>query len=156
MISVKVKDRNQVAAKLKIMSVKLKNPRALYARFGVQGIKWIDENFRKQGGLLKEGKWKPLSPSTIRSRTKRKKKRTTSTQILIDSGELRKSFETSFTSRGVLIGTGKKYGIYHDSDVSRRKLPQRRMVPRQKDTSMVIRLTKTLRNYLREIGRGII
>ena len=155
MISVKVTDKNRVAVKLTALVKGIENPRGLFARFGVQGLKWVDENFKKQGGLLKEGKWQKLADSTIKRRQTRKKRKTKSTQILIDRGDLRGSFNTRFTSRGVWIGTEKVYGIYHDSDKSRKKLPHRRLLPRQKDTTIVTRLAKTLRNYIREKGRGI-
>ena len=155
MISVKVTDKNRVSVKLTALVKSIENPRGLYARFGVQGLRWIDENFKKQGGLLKEGKWQKLADSTIKRRRTRKKRRTKSTQILIDRGNLRGSFNTRFISRGVWIGTEKTYAIYHDSDKPRKKLPHRRILPRQKDNTMVSRLRKTLRNYIREKGKNI-
>lgn len=156
MISVTVRDKNNVTAKLSALTRDIERPRGLWARFGVQGLKWVDENFKKQGGLLKEGKWQKLADSTLKRRRTRKKKPTESKNILMDSGDLKKSINTRFTSRGVWIGTAKDYGIYHDSDAPRRKLPQRRILPRQKDDTMVSRLRKVLRNYIREKSRGVV
>jgi len=155
-IKIKIEDQNKVIAKLAAVAVDLKNPRALYARWGIQGLKWVNENFTKQGALLQEGNWKELAPSTLRARRTRKRKRTNSTKILIDNGELRKSFGPRFSDKGVYVGTEKEYAIYHESDAPRKKLPQRRMLPRQKDESILSRLIKTTNNYLKEISKGIL
>jgi len=155
-IKIKIEDQNKVIAKLTTVAVDLKNPRALYARWGIQGLKWVDENFKKQGALLQEGNWKKLKPSTLRARRTRKRKPTNSELILIDNGELRKRFEPRFSDKGVYIGTEVQYAIYHESDAPRKKLPQRRMLPRQKDESILKRLIKTTNNYLKEISKGIL
>ena len=155
LIKVVVRDKNNVSVKLTGLVKGIENPRGLYARFGVQGLRWVDENFKKQGGLLKEGKWQKLADSTIKRRQTRKKKRTKSQLILIDSGDLKRDFDTRFTSRGVWIGTPKEYAVFHDSDRPRKKLPHRRVLPRQKDDTMISRLRKTLRNYIREKGQNI-
>ena len=155
-IKIKIEDSNKVIAKLTAIAADLNKPRALYTRWGIQGLKWVDENFIKQGVLLQEGKWKELKPSTLRARKTRKRKSTNSELILIDNGELRKSFGTRFSDKGVYVGTEKEYAIYHDSDASRKKLPQRRMLPRQKDESILKRLIKTTNNYIKEISKGIL
>jgi len=155
-IKIKIEDQNKVIAKLSTVVSDLKNPRALYARWGIQGLKWVDENFIKQGALLQGEKWKELAPSTLKARRTRKRKRTSSTKILIDNGDLRKSFGTRFSDKGIYLGTEKTYAIYHESDAPRRILPQRRMLPRQKDESILKRLIKTTNNYLKEISKGIL
>lgn len=154
-VKIEVKDRNNVTAKLTAVTTSIRNPRKLHARFGVQGIKWVDENFKKQGGLLKEGKWKRLAYSTLEARRTRKERRTMSEKILKDRGKLRESFDTRFTHEGVWIGTVKKYAAPHEFGEPKRGLPQRRMLPRQQDDTMVERLKKTLRSYIREEGEGV-
>ena len=154
-IKIKVIDQNKAIVKLFGLANDLKNPRALYARWGIQGLKWVDENFVKQGALLQEGKWKDIADSTKAARRKGKKKSKYGPQILIDTGELRKSFNTRFSDKGVYVGTEKTYAIYHESDAPRKKLPQRRMLPRQKDESILKRLVKTTNNYIKEKGKNI-
>jgi len=190
-IKIKIEDKNKVIAKLTAVATDLKNPRALYARWGIQGLKWVDENFAKQGALLQEGKWKDIADSTKAARRKGKKKSKYGPKILIDTGDLRKSFNTRFSSDGIYIGTGKEYAPPHEfgATINKRvtvkshlrkinsafgkkikarkiligshqkqmnlKILQRRMLPRQKDESILKRLIKTTNNYIKEISKGI-
>lgn len=156
-IEIKVLHSEQVIVHLKTIEGKLKNPRALYARWIVQGEKWIDDNFKKQGGLLQEGTWKDIKPATKKARRKGKKKGGKSgDKILMDTGDLKGSFSGKHVSGGdgIKLGTAKTYAIYHESDKPRKKLPQRRMLPRKKDVSFMNKINKTTHNYIKEIING--
>lgn len=161
MLSILIKNNahNKIAAKLRSIGQNFSNPRGLYARWGVTALRWIDENFRRQGALLAEGAWKPLSSSTIRSRTRKGKQRQARKggggyKTLMVTGALRSSYSTKFDREGVIIGSSKNYAIYHESDKPRRVIPQRRMLPRQKDESFTERLSKVALNYVKETIRG--
>lgn len=187
-ISIKQNAHNKIAAKLRELGQALTAPRGLYARWGVTALRWIDENFRKQGGLLEDGSWEGLSSSTLRSRARKEAvkarkqrqksmakkakrpkssksskssrkggvkkakeaKKAKSQNILIVTGDLRRSYTTKFDSEGVVIGSNKDYAVYHESDEPRNVLPQRRMLPRQRDTSFTSRMQKVALSYIRE------
>lgn len=81
------------------------NPRVLVRAIGEAELRWINENFRTEGG--KVGGWRPLSPNTIAAKG--------SSRILQDTGELRKSFVYHIISdRIVQVGSGKEYASYHE------------------------------------------
>lgn len=80
---------------------------------GLRQLKWVDDNFRSDGGLV--GGWKPLSPFTIMMR------RNGSSKPLQDTGILRASFNPKKDSRAltiegntVKIGSAVPYASYHE------------------------------------------
>lgn len=161
MISAKIVENSQRRAVIKIrgISLKLKNPRRLYARWGVQGLKWIDKNFKQQGGLLHEGKWKAIKETTKARRRKGKNQKGRrgnkyGPKILMDTGHLRnQTFNTRFCARGVYLGSNCIYASTHEYGNSRRNIAKRRMLPHQKDETMVKILVKVANNYVKEICR---
>lgn len=80
----------------------------LHRRFGIQAMKWIDENFRSEGGNLEDGAWKELSENTIAGRIKR------SNKILQNSGLLRTTFNFAETSTEVRVGSPSKVALWHE------------------------------------------
>jgi len=79
---------------------------ALYDRWGLQVLNWVDRQFQSQGG---QGgtPWPRLSPNTIAAR------RGGSSQILQDTGRLKSSFTHTLTGRGVSVGTNVEYASFH-------------------------------------------
>lgn len=80
----------------------------LHRRYGIQAMKWINENFRQEGGLLETGKWQELTPNTIAGRRKN------SSRILQNTGLLRPSFDYEATSTEVRIGSPSKIALFHN------------------------------------------
>lgn len=80
----------------------------LHRRFGVQAIKWINENFQQSGGLLEDGPWQRLSENTIAGRRKG------SNKILMNNGLLRQSFNFQATSTEVRVGSASKVALFHE------------------------------------------
>jgi phage virion morphogenesis protein len=80
-------------------------------------------------------KWQELAPSTIKSKQRRKKKpgkrarvRAGATDILKESFLLRDTITYQADSTSVRVGTPQEYGIYHQSDEPRNKIPQRKFL----------------------------
>ena len=157
MVDIEVKilkeKQKRIINKLKTISKKVENPRALYARWGVQGLRWIDENFKRQGELLAEGKWKDISPVTKARRRKGKREGhgRFGDKILMDTGRLKQSFTTRFSYRGVYLGTETEYASTHEYGY--KNIPKRRILPQQKDKTMMKILLKTTKNYIKQISK---
>lgn len=145
MLSIEIKENKhrQIAAKLSYIGRNLANPKGLYARWAVTSLKWVDDNFRKEGALLADGPWPKLKESTRRGRSGGK--------ILQRTGRLRRSYTYRITKGGLILGTSVSYAIYHESDNARSVIPQRRMLPRSRDKSFTDRLTKVSLNYVKEL-----
>lgn len=134
------------------------NRTELHQRFGIQALRWIDKNFQAEGGLLSDGKWKPLADSTVRGRRRGKRKIKTQAQrrryrarILQDTGRLRQSFTMRATNSSVTVGTAVPYAVYHESDAPRKVLPRRRMLPKFEE--LAPQLLVTAANYIEELKR---
>ena len=80
----------------------------LHRRYGIQALQWINQNFRSGGGLLEDGRWKPLSANTIAGRRKG------SSEILQDTGILRASFTYKTSSQEVRVGTEHFAAKWHE------------------------------------------
>src|SRR5689334_9076940 len=80
--------------------------RTLHQRWGIQGMKWVDENFRQQGALT-GSPWAALKPSTIAGR--RKGKGSGTAQILQDCGRLKESFTMEYSAQAAVIGSALFY-----------------------------------------------
>lgn len=77
-------------------------------------------------------KWQPLAPETIASKQRRKTKpgkrarvRAAPTDILKESFLLRDAIAYQAESTSVRVGTPQEYGVYHQSDQPRSKIPRR-------------------------------
>ena len=91
-------------AKLKKLGDAVNKDR-LFNAVGMRGIKWVNDNFKREG---LEIKWKPLSPNTVANRRKG------SSAILQDTGRLRQSFDYKLTPDAVIVGTQSKIASYHN------------------------------------------
>jgi phage gpG-like protein len=92
--------------------------------------KWIQDNFKEQGAKAEGSKWQDLAPSTILARQKIGKG---PTPILEIDGTLKTRWKHLYDKDSAIIQSGVDYGIYHDSDKPRKKLPQRKIVPRREN-----------------------
>lgn len=89
---------------------------AIHKAVGLKMLRWVDENFRGQGGLVISGGWPDLSETTLHIRRTRKSAPTNSNLILRDHGDLRKSFDIfgmKPTARSVTVGTNDKRAALH-------------------------------------------
>jgi len=105
--------------------------------------RWIQKNFQTEGQLAYPGQgWQPLAPSTIEKRrrmprvqraAKRREKppELATIRILQDVGWLRSRWRHYWDDRVGVVQSGVDYGVYHDSDEPRKKLPQRKILPRE-------------------------
>lgn len=111
---------------------RLRNKKTANARAVAFIDSWIQRNFRGQGKLAMGGTgWQPLAPSTIARRRHGKNKSLAGvTAILQDKGNLRSHWKHLYTPEKIAVQSSEEYGIYHDSDEPRPRLPQRRIVPR--------------------------
>lgn len=80
-------------------------------------------------------KWQALAPSTVESKQRRKTKpgkrarvRAKATDILKESFLLRDTIAYNADSTSVRVGTPQEYGIFHQSDEPRSKIPQRKFL----------------------------
>lgn len=80
-------------------------------------------------------KWQALAPSTVESKQRRKTKpgkrarvRAKATDILKESFLLRDTIAYDAGSTSVRVGTPQEYGIFHQSDEPRSKIPQRKFL----------------------------
>ncbi len=130
----------------------MKDLRSAHARAMVFIEKWIQKNFEQEGALAMEGaKWKPLKPSTIaRRRHGRNAAHAGEVKILRDRGWLKNKWKPYYSAHKIAYQSMMDYGVYHDSDKPRHRLPQRRIIPRQRQVRGDIR-----RIYLKHIGEVI-
>ena len=106
--------------------------------------RWIQKNFQAEGKMAYPGQgWQPLAASTIAARlgqrrvkaaaSKKGKAREDATlKILQQNGWLRDRWKHYWNDKYAQIQSGVDYGIYHDSDQPRTKLPERKIIPTEK------------------------
>lgn len=78
----------------------------LYKSWGLLTLRWIQQNYREGGA--RTGGWKPLKPSTIRSRRK------ASNKPLLDTGHLMRQWNYRIRSWGVQLGNPMDIAKYHE------------------------------------------
>ncbi|SHE48058.1 phage virion morphogenesis (putative tail completion) protein [Marinitoga hydrogenitolerans DSM 16785] len=101
----------------------------------------ILKNFDDQG--TEQKKWKDLSRKT---KKRKQKEKGTSYPILVDTGRLKKSFNTSYTKYTARVYTGVKYGVYHQTGT--RKIPKRPFMHVRKEHLETIK--RLILKYLEE------
>lgn len=111
MVAIRVQGCNEIINKLRSAGVQTPG-RPLWKKLGITGMKWVDENFKQEGSLLAEGKWKRLSRNTVAGRRKG------SSRILQDTGTLKKSFTYKVVNGGALVGTESQIAVFHEEGTS--------------------------------------
>ena len=112
-IRIQLKGLQQTVARLQAITIAGQDAGGsktkLHERYGIEAMKWIDRNFKQEGGLLEDGPWQELSPNTIAGRRKN------SSRILQNTGAgLRPSFNFQHTSTEVRIGSPSKLALWHN------------------------------------------
>lgn len=106
--------------------------------------RWVQKNFQTEGQSAYPGKgWQPLAELTIaaRMRTNRvqraaanrgKTVQQATLKILQVNGQLRSRWRSYWNDRQGILQSAVDYGIYHDSDEPRTRLPERKILPTEK------------------------
>lgn len=141
-LSIDIKDIKRLQASFDKKGKSLKMARSTFGKAVVLIDRWVQKNFQTEGRLAYPGVgWKPLSESTIAARLRMKRtQRATKGKavakiklpILQVNGWLRSRWRHFYNDQYAMIQSGVDYGIYHDSDKPRKKLPERKITPKEK------------------------
>ena len=112
-------------------------------RIGVSLMRWINENFKKEGGNV--GGWKPFKAGGRNGDT--------SAQLLQDTGRLKASFDYKVNRHNVTVGSNLKYSLYHEEGLPLRNLPARRMLPEHSDKEVSDAIIKIYDIYIKGFTR---
>jgi phage gpG-like protein len=124
-----------VIRKLDNVKGALQHGKAFNARAIAVVFKFVQDNFKSEGG--KVGGWVKLADRTIEQRQRR---RSGTVRVLQDVGWLKGKWKHEYTDKFGALTSAVDYGIYHDSDEPRSgKLPQRRILPREDDMAEPLR-----------------
>jgi phage gpG-like protein len=119
-MSIKIEGLNELRNKLVKVSEKTNNPAEVYKEIAVKMWREQMDHFDKESDEY--GEWQPLKASTIAQRKKGYAK------ILQDTGRLKNSITYGADKKGAWVKDGVNYGIYHNSDEPRNKLPKRKFL----------------------------
>lgn len=109
---------------------------------GEEGVGLARESFQKSVEPDGETKWKPLSPSTLKSfvgiggLTGRRRRESYGTRPLVRTTALMNSLNWQLRDRGVAIGASAEYAVYHQGDPEHQDkgiVPRRRFLPERGD-----------------------
>ncbi len=137
---------DKLLKKLRGIGSGLKNRRTAHARIVAMLDGMIQRNFQQEGKLLDGSGWVPLAPSTIEARKRNKKG---NVRILQDTGMLRSRWKHLYDNNKAMIQSGVPYGIYHDSDKPRKKLPQRKILPRP--AQYMPKVNEIYKNFIKDV-----
>ncbi len=132
---------------LRIVARKVKNTRIPNRQISIWLMRWVNENFKSQGG--KVSGWKPFK---LGGRRLKGGGIDRSAKLLQDTGRLRASF-SPFHSRFVAgVGSDLNYSLTHELGLPHRNLPSRRMIPISTDRDVV---AAVIRIYNAHIARAL-
>lgn len=116
----------EAKAELKEARAHLKNMKAPMRKASVYLDRWVQSNFKTEGG--KVGVWKKLKAGGRWTGKGNQRRFDTSAKILQDTGLLKASFKPFATNKTAGIGSDLPYSKPHEEGK-----PQRRMLPYRKD-----------------------
>ena len=134
--------------KLRQVIRSVRNPRPANRRVSVWLLRWVNENFKSEGG--KVGRWKPFKlggrkiPGGGIDR---------SAKLLQDTGTLRASFSPFHSRNTAGIGSGLSYSITHELGLPHQNLPARRMLPLATDRDVTNGIIRIYDHYIRTVLR---
>lgn len=142
LLSIDTKQAEWLRAKLASRARSIANKRSAMGQVVTAIDRWVQKNFQTEGRLAYPNQgWQKLSDSTIASRLRMKRTKTAikkkgvqvaTLPILQVNGWLRNRWRHYFDNNSAIIQSGVDYGIYHDSDKPRTKLPERKITPTEK------------------------
>ena len=120
-------DAAVVQANLRGVAKRLGDLELFYKKASIMLDAWVQRNFKQQGGLLSDGKWKPFAAGG-RWTTHQDGSRTFdgSAKLLQDTGDLRKSHAPFFNKHTAGIGSDLPYSKAHHLGLG---VPKRRTLP---------------------------
>lgn len=145
-LKIDVRSSKRVRARFDELDKMVKDTRTANRRVGVWLLRWINQNFRTQGGRV--GRWKRFKAGgryVGRAGTRRLDK---SAKLLQDTGRLRASFDWKATRSKVTVGSDLPYSKYHEEGVPRRNLPERRMLPQFSDADVTAGILKIYNTHI--------
>lgn len=135
-LSVTIKGDEKVRRGLRVLTDGIKDRTVLHKRLGRVGVRWVQQNFQRQG----QPRWKRLMPATIA--------RKGSSRILEDKGRLRGAFDSEANKVKSLIGNPLVYSGPHEKGA--KDLPKRKMLPTEKQARLEI-VIPTTQQYVDEL-----
>lgn len=133
---------------LRIIARKIKNTRAPNRLVSIWLLRWVNDNFKTQGG--KVGGWKPFK---LGGRRLPGGGIDRSAKLLQDTGRLRISFSPFYSKSVAGIGTNLSYGIIHELGFPFRNVPARRMLPVPGDQDVVRAVVRIYDKYIKKALR---
>lgn len=127
---------------------KIKNPTQANKAVSIWLMRWVNENFKTQGG--KVGGWKPFK---LGGRPLPGGGIDRSAKLLQDTGRLRASFSPFHSRRVAGIGSDLNYSITHELGLPHRNLPSRRMLPLDTDRDVEAGIIRIYDVYIRRALR---
>ena len=134
--------------KLRQLVRSVKNPRPANRQVSVWLLRWVNLNFKTQGG--KVGGWKPFKHG---GRRMPGGGIDASAKLLQDTGRLRASFNPFYSKTTAGIGSGLHYSVSHELGLPHRNLPSRRMLPLSTDASVTKAIIKIYDTYIQRALR---
>jgi phage gpG-like protein len=128
MIRVKVLEHRgsnrKAKRQIRRMARAIKNPSQAHRQISVWLMRWVNQNFKTEGG--KVGGWKPfkLGGRLLPDGTIDK-----SAKLLQDTGRLRASFSPFHSRQLAGVGSDVGYSLSHELGLPHRNLPARHMLP---------------------------
>lgn len=133
--AVKIIGLEEVKAMFHKAQKTIANPEVSFKRALAVLDRWVQENFKTEGG--KVGGWRPLKEATIRARMRRRNK-TGDIRILQDNGTLKRNWKhisgkdyAGIQSTATAGKSNYPYGLAHDE--GRGNNPQRRILPTEEE-----------------------
>lgn len=142
---------SRIQAKMRKAHERMGNLTPVNKRVAIYLDRWVQQNFRSEGG--KVGKWKPFkaggrwisknthSPGGFPQSNPRRGKRAgiryldTSAMLLQDTGRLRASFSPFWSRIDAGIGSDIPYSKKHEYGDKAKNLPARRMLPKEREVA---------------------
>jgi len=134
--------------KLRSVINKVRNPKQANREVSIWLMRWLNENFKSQGG--KVGGWKPFK---LGGRRMPGGGIDASAKLLQDTGRLRKSFSPFYSRNTAGIGSDLNYSVAHEIGLPVRNLPARRILPQAGDRSVEAGVIKIYDRYIRRALR---
>lgn len=140
-IELKFKGLDQLRASLEKKQTALQHRGNAFHQAVIVTDRWVQKNFQTEGQMAYPGVgWQKLADSTIAARLGQKRVKeaakkkgkpegSATLKILQQSGWLRNRWKHFWNDKLAIIQSAVDYGIYHDSDAPRKKLPQRKITP---------------------------
>ncbi len=142
------KGSRAMTAKLRHVIRKVKNPKQANREVSIWLMRWLNENFKTEGG--KVGGWKPFK---LGGRRLPGGGIDATAKLLQDTGRLRKSFSPFYSRNTAGIGSSLSYSVAHEIGLPVKNLPARRMLPQAGDKSVEVGVIKIYNRYIRRAIR---